>query len=95
MRLNQEQIEAIRSAFAEIIGDGKAYLFGSRTDDAAKGGDIDLLIITPQRASLESILRFKTRLLRRLGEQKIDVVNYAEGESASFLDIISREAIEL
>ena len=45
MRLTAEQAETIRRATAEIFGpDARVRLFGSRLDDAACGGDIDLLV---------------------------------------------------
>ena len=45
MRLTTEQITIIKQKTALIFGDDtKIYLFGSRTDDNAKGGDIDLFI---------------------------------------------------
>ena len=45
MRLTTEQIALIKQNTALIFGDeAKIYLFGSRTDDNAKGGDIDLFI---------------------------------------------------
>ena len=53
------------------------YLFGSRTNDALKGGDIDLLLRVPK----EILPRVKTLKLdisreikNRLGEQKIDIL---------------------
>jgi hypothetical protein len=45
MRLSTDQIQAIRQAATAAFGQGTAvWLFGSRVDDAKKGGDIDLLI---------------------------------------------------
>jgi hypothetical protein len=47
MRLTELQIAAIRETAAEIFGnDAGVWLFGSRTDDQKRGGDIDLLIQT-------------------------------------------------
>lgn len=76
MRLQTKEVEIIRKVAKEIYGDGvKVYLFGSRLDDAKRGGDIDLLVCTPtgKRGILERI-RMIARLKQYLGEQKIDVV---------------------
>ena len=49
MRLNDQQRAAIRATVAETFGtDARVWLFGSRVDDAKRGGDIDLLIETDQ-----------------------------------------------
>jgi len=43
MRLSNDSMLTIKQAVTLIFGkDAKVYLFGSRTDDAKKGGDIDL-----------------------------------------------------
>ena len=45
MRLTTEQICIIKKKAAQIFGEEiKVYLFGSRTDDKARGGDIDIFI---------------------------------------------------
>jgi predicted nucleotidyltransferase len=78
MRLSKKEIEAIKRSFAEIFGEGEIYLFGSRTDDTKKGGDIDLFLELPYTERYEDLLqkrrRFKLKLYDRLGEQKIDVL---------------------
>ena len=57
--------------------DARVWLFGSRVDDAKRGGDIDLLVQTAQTRP-EALARASTdllaRLYRELGEQKIDLV---------------------
>jgi predicted nucleotidyltransferase len=77
MRLSKRQQDSIRSVVAEVVGPrARVHLFGSRTDDAARGGDIDLLVVSdepvtdPQRATLT----LTARLQRRLGDQPIDVL---------------------
>ncbi|MEI6415471.1 MAG: nucleotidyltransferase domain-containing protein [Pseudomonadota bacterium] len=52
------------------------WLFGSRLDDAARGGDIDLFIPGDWHAeeSVPRRLRLCAELRRDLGDQKIDVV---------------------
>jgi len=47
MRLNTYEIGMIRKEAASIFGDEvKVLLFGSRVNDTAKGGDVDLLVQT-------------------------------------------------
>jgi len=53
MRLNQRQQEIIRQAVRELAGKGaQVTLFGSRTDDQARGGDIDLLVELPHAVEI-------------------------------------------
>jgi predicted nucleotidyltransferase len=51
-------------------------LFGSQLDDAAKGGDIDLLIECPQPVTRPVWLaaQITARLQRALGDRRIDVL---------------------
>jgi len=81
MRLKQYEIEAIRTTFNDVFKSGKIYLFGSRTDDDKKGGDIDLYIVPGQ---IENIalkkIDFLVKLKRAIGEQRIDVVIDRGGE---------------
>ena len=45
MRLTTSQIETIRQAARQNFGAGASvWLFGSRVDDARRGGDVDLYI---------------------------------------------------
>ena len=88
MRLNDQQQSITRSAVAESFGaDANVWLFGSRVDDDARGGDIDLYI-EPSTDNAEEIveskLRFLVTLYKKLGEQKIDVVIRRQGCKENF-----------
>ena len=86
MRLNASQRIAIQQAAREALPAGTAvYLFGSRTDDARRGGDIDLLVESaPELAPLELVqrrTRFAARLYRLLDEQRIDILMAQRGQT--------------
>lgn len=78
MRLSTDQIQAIRYAATTTFGDDTAvWLFGSRVDDAKKGGDIDLLVRPSSIAAAQPFskkIKMLTLLERLLGERKIDLV---------------------
>lgn len=77
MRLSEHDRAAIVRVTAELAGPGaRVLLFGSRTRDDLKGGDIDLLVelpeVTPQRLVLGD--RIGARLQRAIGLRRIDVL---------------------
>lgn len=77
MRLTPQVREVIRNTTQEVFGvDAQAKLFGSRTDDTLRGGDIDLLIelSAPQPEAHKKSLTLTARLQRRLGDQRIDIL---------------------
>ena len=77
MRLTSHQAEAIKQAAVRVLGlPARVWLFGSRVDDTARGGDIDLLVETdevlPSRAA--AICRLYGALVMALGDRRIDVL---------------------
>ncbi|MDO8959194.1 MAG: nucleotidyltransferase domain-containing protein [Rhodocyclaceae bacterium] len=80
MRLTQEQIDEITRTVAALThGAAEVYLFGSRLDDRARGGDIDLLIETTTPLTLIERARIKATLENRVG-LPVDIV--ARGSTA-------------
>ncbi|MDP3431232.1 MAG: hypothetical protein Q8R89_12995 [Desulfomicrobium sp.] len=76
MRLSEHERHIIRTVAEEVFGpDARVMLFGSRVDDAKRGGDIDLFVETADISDiLAKQIRFAVQLQMRLGEQKIDIV---------------------
>ena len=76
MRLTPNEIIQIKRYTEEVFGiKSRVYLFGSRADDAKKGGDIDLFIEPEQITNaFEQEIQFLTKLKFALGDQKIDVI---------------------
>lgn len=78
MRLTTKQVQIICENAAKYFGANvHVWLFGSRVDDQAKGGDIDLYIesqIHHAEELMTAKLYFLRELHKKLGEQKIDVV---------------------
>ena len=79
MRLSEQERSAISQAALETLPLGTCVsLFGSRTDDARRGGDIDLLVETQQNLSATQWVaqrsRFVAHIWQRIGERRIDVV---------------------
>ena len=77
MRLTPAQIERIRSAVADLAGaQATVRLFGSRLDDSARGGDVDLLVEVVEPVAEPALLaaRIAGRVSRLLDGRKVDVV---------------------
>jgi len=99
MRLTTEQIEVIRRSVTELAGqDAQVSLFGSRTDDAARGGDIDLFVEVPHPVENATWLSSSIagRISLRLGGQKVDVLLSAPNlEQFPIHDIARSEGVRL
>jgi predicted nucleotidyltransferase len=95
MRLSLEVTRVIQDTFVQVFEKGDLYLFGSRVDDARKGGDIDLYVDTDKRERLgEKRIEFLARIKRHIGDQRIDLV-VARGAKRSIDEIATSEGILL
>lgn len=77
MRLSEEQVQAIRRIALETAGAAaQVRVFGSRLDDTAKGGDLDLLLEVPEPVSNPAWLAalFSARVSRMMEGRKVDMV---------------------
>ena len=95
MRLTPEIIDFFKSELDQIFTNYKLYLFGSRTDDQKRGGDIDLLILADRRLTLKEKLHLKTEFYKKFGDQKIDIVSFTYIEDDPFKNYILDYAIKL
>ena len=63
MRLSSSQVSTIKSVVAQTLDPGaQVWLFGSRVDDAKRGGDVDLYVQTTHPVDLAQELLCKVRL---------------------------------
>ena len=78
MRLTQDQVKKISGTLREHFGNQSLiYLFGSRLDDQARGGDIDIYLepeLSDADLIAKAMIKAKVMLYQQLGEQKIDLV---------------------
>ncbi len=101
MRLSNKEIAAIKYAFQNTLTmPFSLYLFGSRTDDLKKGGDIDLLILVDTEykqivAELKS--RIRLQIFEKIPEQRIDmtVATWDESNNDPFLCDIMPDTIKI
>lgn len=79
MRLSSIEVQHIIKAISPFVKNNTAtlHLYGSRVDDAKKGGDIDLLLIFESQKQSEALISEKHKLLAEIkyliGDQKIDL----------------------
>lgn len=95
MRLTAEQRSAIVEETTRTFGPAASVrLFGSRADDARRGGDIDLHIEAEGSPAelLDRELALYARLLRRLGERRIDIVVQPRGATLRPIDEQARRS---
>lgn len=93
MRLQDAQLKIIREiVHAKAGADVAIALFGSRLDDAARGGDVDLLLTADRPIDLLTRARIKSALEAALG-LPVDVLACQTGVTqAPFQSIASLQA---
>lgn len=95
MRLKASEKNAILRQAASFAPDGETYLFGSRTNPVARGGDIDLLLLTNDKIPLRKLREMRRAILREIGEQKLDIVNFLHHSDHPFKDVALTGAVRL
>lgn len=93
MRLAHDEQSAISDAIRQADADALIYLFGSRADDAAKGGDIDLLVLS-KKIDLMMKLDILAQLHQKLGERKIDIAVYSDS-TRPFPRMVMQQGVRL
>ncbi|MFA7578476.1 MAG: nucleotidyltransferase domain-containing protein [Candidatus Muiribacteriota bacterium] len=74
LRITENERNIIKNTIKEKINNSEIYLFGSRIDDNKKGGDIDLLVVTDEKVSLETKLEILAKLEINGINRKIDLI---------------------
>ena len=95
MRITENEKNVIIDAVKNADPAAQVWLFGSRTDDGKKGGDIDIAILS-EKINKEAMQQIQIRrfICNKIGEQKIDIVVSANGKEA-FFRLAVEEGIEL
>ncbi len=94
MRLTERHQSMIVEQVKALVGErAEVKLFGSRLDDDAKGGDVDLLIIPhhviDNPASLAA--KISVRLMKIMGGRKVDILLDAPNLQTFPIHKIARE----
>lgn len=95
MRLSTAEIAALKVAL-DGVSWRRAFLFGSRTNEAAKGGDIDLLLYS-EAPPFDTAHRVASRFAREF-EAKLDVLvvnpDHPTPEQAAFIATLTLEPLD-
>lgn len=78
MRLTSNQINILKAVSLEVFGPhASLHLFGSRTDDSKRGGDVDLYVSGVAygvKEMLTAKVSFLVKAKQKLGERRIDLI---------------------
>lgn len=95
IRLSPSEIAAIRDVFVDVFHKhDHLWVFGSRADMFAAGGDIDLYVEVRDweaEALVEKKMKFLLLLKDRIGDQKIDVVINQAGHDTMLIHSIAKQ----
>ena len=95
MRITAEQITFIKRTISELRPDADIFLFGSRANDSARGGDIDILILCKPELTFQDKAKLETQFINRYGDQKIDFICFAPESEDPFKKLSMQNAIAL
>jgi len=93
--LDNNIIQFFKQRIVDAIPDATLYLFGLRTSDDAKGGDIDLMVLTNNPVDKKLFRPMRIEFYKKFGWQKIDLVNFTYDDNSVFKRLIQTNAIEL
>ncbi len=94
VRLKDWEINVIKKVIKSFDQDARVFIYGSRADLNKKGGDIDILVIS-KNISLETQLKIKAKLIKYLGDRKIDLVIAKNEKETNFVELIYNQSVEI
>ena len=95
MRLPQSQASFLKQGLLQLEPTSEVYLFGSRALARGRGGDIDILWLTPTKVPQSRLRALRVAFFQKFGWQKLDIVNFCFSEEASFKQIALQQAVRL
>ncbi len=97
MRLSKDiQKKLLHTAHQHFGNNIKMYLFGSRTDDSKKGGDIDLFIESEKHISLQQQVLLLKDVYKYITQRKVDLIVKTPSKSERSIHQTARmEGIQL
>ncbi|MEI6575137.1 MAG: nucleotidyltransferase domain-containing protein [Bacteroidota bacterium] len=95
MRLKPEIANDLKQMIGERIPGSSVFLFGSRVDVNARGGDIDLMILSQEVIEKQTLRKIRLEFIKKWGWQKLDLVNFTYSSDSSFRKIIEQSCIPL
>ena len=90
MRLSPAELTALRSIIGALDPAGRVYLYGSRADDACKGGDIDVYLQASRPIDLKTRLSTQYRL-ELACDTRVDLLVKNPGQTAQVIHQIAVE----
>lgn len=93
MRIDPAEAQMIRRVVEAQFGtETRLWLFGSRTDDTARGGDVDILVDVGQAVENPAWAAScaESTLMRALGGRRVDVVLAAPNLQETALHRLAR-----
>jgi uncharacterized protein len=94
MRLSTRELRVLKEELHAVDPAGRVFLFGSRLDDARRGGDIDIYFEPARPIDLKSALALEYRLASRCGE-KVDLLIKNPGQPDQPIHEIARRGMLL
>jgi len=79
-------LDAVKSADSEAV----VFLFGSRNDDHASGGDIDLLVLS-KHLGFSDLWPIRRSILDTIGWQKLDLIVRNPDATPDAITLIAKE----
>ena len=95
MRLPVSYVDFFKAEVAALRPDAAVYLFGSRTDDARRGGDVDILVLSNPALTWDETARIRRRFWEQFGFQKLDLVSLRLDDRSAFKELAMLDAIRL
>ena len=93
MRISTLEIDNLLRSVKSIDRNALVYLFGSRTDNHKKGGDIDIAILS-KLVNIKETIEIKYNFYQAFGEQKLDLLIVSD-ENMPFWQVIKDAAVLL